>query len=174
MKNTKFTIGTKSTNAINLNVIVKQKSISKKDGVELESNFKANFEVFVNKYVSVGQSLARILKALNFQIIQGKKSGKLKGLNLRTPFEFIVMKGDAIVFTSKESQFDAKSGLTEKSQTRFFRGFAKQFYEKFNNVTLAYMDEESTFTSETDDNLFRSIMDTNIVEALETMESFKN
>jgi hypothetical protein len=170
MKNTKFTIGNESANAITLNVIVKQKSISKKDGIELESNFKANFEVFVNKYVSVGQSLARILKALNFQIVQGKKSGKLKGLNLRFPFDFVVMNGDAIVFKSNETQFDAKGGLTEKSQNRFFKGFAKQFYEKYNNVTLAYMNEDATFTSEDDDNLFRSIMDTNIVDALETME----
>jgi hypothetical protein len=171
MKNTKFTIGNESANAITLNVIVKQKSISKKDGVELESNFKANFEVFVHKYVSVGQSLARILKALNFQIVQGKKSGKLKGLNLRTPFDFVVMNGDVIVFKSKETQFDAKGGLTEKSQNRFFKGFAKQFYEKYNNVTLAYMNEDATFTSEDDDNLFRSVMDTKIVDALETMES---
>ena len=171
MKNTKFTIGNANTNAINLNVIVKQKSISIKDGVELQSNFKATFNVFVNKYVSVGQSLARIMKALNFQIIQGKKSGNLKGLSLRNPFEFVVMNGDDVLFTSKESNFNAKGGLTEKSQNRFFKGFAKQFYEKYNNVTFAYMDSDndSCFTSEDDDKLFRSIMDTNIVDAIETM-----
>jgi len=171
MKNTKLTIGNANTNAIALNVIVTQKSVNVKDGIELQSNFKSTFVVYVNKYVSVGQSLARILKALNFQIVQGKQSGNLKGLNLRNPFQFKVMQGDDLIFESKESTFNAKGGLSEKSQNRFFKAFAKQFYVKFNNVTLAYMDndDDSTFTLEDDAINFRNIMDTNIVDALETM-----
>jgi len=108
---------------------------------------------------------------LNFQIVQGKQSGNLKGLNLRNPFQFKVMQGDDLIFESKESTFNAKGGLSEKSQNRFFKAFAKQFYVKFNNVTLAYMDndDDSTFTLEDDAINFRNIMDTNIVDALETM-----
>lgn len=172
MKNNKFTIGQGNTNAIELNVIVTQKSVSTRSGVELESYFKGHFNVFVNKYVSVGQSLNRILKALNYQVVQGKKSGKFSGLNLRFPFNFVVKQGDAIIFTSKESQFDAKCGLTEKSQNRFFKGFAEQFAEKFNNTTLAYMDENANYTMEDDAVNFRMIMDTNIVDALETLAEF--
>lgn len=172
MKNQKFTIGNANANAICLNVIVKQKSINKKQGIELVSNFKASFNVYVDRYVSVGQSLNRILKSLNFQIIQGKQSGKLNGLNLRYPFTFEVMQDSNVLFKSTDSQFDSKCGLTAKSQDRFFHSFAKQFTETFNNRTLMYMDNfenDSNYTMDMDAINFRSIMDTNIVDAIETL-----
>lgn len=167
------TIGTNNSNALAFNVIVKQKSINEKDGVKLTSNFKANFDVFVNRYMSVGQMLNRILKGLNFQIVQGKQSGKFNGLNLRNEFMFEVYYDGNLLFKSEQNEFAAKCGLTEKSQTRFFRNFAKQFNKAYNEKTEYYInftsEDDSLYTLEMDDAIFREVMNTNVCDMLENI-----
>lgn len=169
-KNIIKTIGTANANALTFNVVIKQKSINEKDGIKLTTNFKANFVVNANRYLTMGKTLSRIVKALNFQIVQGKQSGSLKGLNLRYPFMFEVSHGDVVVFKSTEVEYNAKGGLTEKSQNRFFRNVAKQYVKSIAETTEWYLngdEDDSTFTTEADAKMYRELLDLNICEAVE-------
>lgn len=165
------TIGTANANALTFNVIVKQKSTNVKDGVTLTSHFKANFDVNIARFFTMGKALSRIVKALNFQIVQGKQSGKLKGLSLRNAFKFEVYHNDILVFESVTDEFNAKCGLTEKSQNRFFRNVAKQYNKAFQEKSEYYLTEtsedDSLYTLEMDSKLFREAMDMNICDALD-------
>lgn len=165
------TIGNANANALTFNVIIKQKSTNVKDGVTLTSHFKANFDVNVARFFTMGKALSRIVKALNFQIVQGKQSGKLKGLSLRSAFTFEVYHNDVLVFKSMTDEFNAKCGLTEKSQNRFFRNVAKQYNKAFQEKSEYYLTEtdenDSTFTLDMDAQLFRQVLDMNICDALD-------
>lgn len=171
MKNIIKTIGNANANALTFNVIVKQKSISTKNGIELESNFKAKFEVNVNRYFTIGQTLSRIVKALNFQIVQGKQSGKLKGLNLKFPFMFSVECDGKLIFQSQSDEYNAKGGVTEKAQNKFFHNVSKQYvlsYLERTELYVNYGDEnDSLYTTEKDSELYREALNENVCEAIE-------
>lgn len=168
------TIGNANENALTFNVSINQKSVNTKDGVKLTSHFKANFEVNVNRYFTMGQTLNRIIKVLNYQIVQGKKSGLLKGLSLRNAFMFEVTLGDVVIFKSTALEYKAKCGLTEKSQTRFYGNVVGQYAKAFNTKTefyLAVADEnDSTHTIEDDAALTRMILDMNVCDAMDLIK----
>lgn len=163
-------IGKANENALQFDVIVTQKSTNVRNGVKLHSNFKGTFSVHCNRYLTMGQSLNRILKGLNYQIVQGKKSGKLNGLSLRHEFKFEISYNGELLFASEKNEFNAKCGLTENSQNRFFKNFANQYAKAFNEKTDFYLnftnEDSSNYTLEDDSQNFRELMNMNVVDSM--------
>ena len=171
MKNQKKMFGTANANAIVLTAKVTQTSISKKDGIELTNEFTKDFKVAINLFSTTGQALNRINSVLFYQITEGKRSGKLKGLNLKYPFSMTLFDGRKKLFSTDECENwdeSAKLGLTSRRQQAFGRAMAEQLKENY----LKYNDSmflENEYTLDDADAIRRELLSTNIVEMVDTL-----
>ena len=156
-------------------VNVTQTSISMTNGVELKTKFKQTFKMSVNKYDSVGQTLARVNKELFFEIVEGKRSGNLKGLNLRFPFYLdIIIDGTTLMKSAEAGTWKTKGtcGLTENGQNRFAYRIAEQMKMNYAKKTGERMNGDH-YTMETADEYRRVILNENTMDMVALFNDYE-
>jgi hypothetical protein len=156
-------------------VIVNQKSfkVNKSTQVSTTTNFTKSFAVDVQNNATMGFALSRINKQLFYWLVEGKRSGMLKGLNLNSPFYVEVFVGNELFFSSLNSEAwseNGKCGVTENNQRRFGSAIAEQLKDNFSKK-LQYIHGEDYYTAIDSIDFKRQILDSPMVEVVDSLIS---
>ena len=155
-------------------VVVNQVSVkTNKEQVKTTTNFKKTFDVAVQNESTMGFALSRINKKFFYWIVEGKRSGMLKGLNLNAPFYVEVYIGNELFFSSMISEMwsdNAKCGVTENNQRRFASALAEQLKDNFSKK-LEYIHGEDVYTIENSIEFKRQILDSPMLEVVDSLMS---
>ena len=171
-KTNKKVYGNANANAIVLTAKIEQTSTSTQSGIECTNVFQKEFKVAVNLFSTTGQALNRVNSVLFYHITEGKRSGKLKGLNLKFPFKVSLFDGRNKLFSSDECDYwndSARCGVSSKRQNSFGSAVAEQLKEVFLEHNFEFV-LENNYTYEDAEIIKREILSTNIVELCDSIK----
>lgn len=156
-------------------VIVNQTSVkvNKMTQLSTTTNFTKSFAVDVQNTASMGFALSRINKNLFYWLVEGKRSGLLKGLNLNSPFYVDVFVGNELFFSSLNSESwseNGKCGVTENNQRRFATAIAEQLKDNFSKK-LQYIHGDEYYTAIDSVDFKRQILDSPMLEVVDSLMS---
>jgi hypothetical protein len=164
----------KDMETTNFTVVINQTSVkTNKEQVTTTTKFNKQFEIAIQNDSSMGFALSRINKRFFYWLVEGKRSGMLKGLNLNSPFYVEVYTNNELFFSSMNSEMwseNGKCGVTENNQKRFASALAEQLKDNFSKK-LQYIHGEDYYTSLDSIEFKRQILDSPMLEVIDSLQT---